>query len=370
MTIKMASQILVEKKIPKYVKVAMEIKSEIERGLFEPNEQLPSFNDMTERYQITKHTIDKVHAVLEKEGLVRREHGRGVFVQPQRRKQTGNIGLLLWGITSYSSRGREPRYDTFACELMASVQQQAGVCGMNVMLIGEQENIAEKNIDGILIFADSTEMLSLEIPDDMPRVLLLSPAPGVEIANVTADDFTGAKMATEHLLSLGHRRISFMMSAEDDHYSNLRLAGYKAALASHGVPFDDKLCIRIHEDINSFYGQKYALYGREYMRGWLAAGWRELNSTAIMALNDSVASGVIQTLQQMNIRVPEDISIVGFDGVLPMGDIDLTTVQVPLREIGTTGMRMLHEQIQTQTCNVVKKTLPVTLNIGKTTAQI
>jgi DNA-binding LacI/PurR family transcriptional regulator len=347
-------------RIPKYIMIAESLKADMERGTLSPGDQLPSFNEMTEQFRVAKHTIDKAHALLEKEGLVRREQGRGVFVEASKARQTGNIGLLLLGAT---------QHDAYTSELVAGVQKQARTDGLGVMLVDENVSLSRQNIDGILLFCNSYDVSTLKLPKRLPRVLLLSPAAGLNIANVVADDFSGAKMATRHLLQLGHRRISFMLAAEYDPYSQQRLAGYRAALDEFGVAFDDRLCFYINKIIPN---ASDFLFGEEYMNRWLKSGWQKLNATAILATNDAGAFGIMKALNSVGFETPDDVSVVGYDGVgIGSGKSSpLTTIQVPLRKIGVAGMKLLGEQIQNERASSQQIVLPVQLKIGQSTAPV
>ena len=342
------------KKIPKYIRIADTLKAEIAKGTLSPGDQMPSYNEMTQRFDVAKHTIDKAHAILEQEGLVRREQGRGIFVAVQSLGRTGNIGLLLRS---------SAQFDPYAQELIAGIQQQARANDIDVMLVDEAKPITRKNIDGVLLYCNNLEAALLDLPADMPRVLLLEPATGMGLANVVADDFGGAKMATRHLLELGHRRISFLLAADYDTYSLQRLAGYQAALDEFGIKFDEQLCFYINKPIQK---SNYFLLGEEYMNIWLSRGWSELNSTAILALNDTGAFGIMKALDAKGIKVPQDVSVVGFDGVgiNQQDESALTTVQVPLREIGASGVKLLEEQIQQGHHFIKKMVLPVQLKTG------
>ncbi len=348
------------RRIPKYVTIAESLKSDMDRGLLSPDDQLPSFNEMTERFQVAKHTIDKAHALLEKEGLVRREQGRGVFVESPKKKLTGNIGLLLPDTT---------QQDRYTRELLGGIQQQARVHNFNLMLMDERTPITRKSIDGILLFSDSHQIASFNLPVRMPSVLMLAPAAGVKIANVVADDFGGAKLATQHLLELGHRRISCMLAAEHDAYSQQRLAGYRSALDEAHIQFDEQLCFYINEQTPPAH---YVLSGETQMKLWISRGWKQLEATAILAPNDDGAFGIMRVLEATGMRVPADVSVVGFDGVgvSASEETPLTTIQVPLREIGACAAELLWKKVQKGGSVAEKIALPVQLIAGHSTTSI
>ncbi len=106
------------------------------------------------------------------------------------------------------------------------------------------------------------------------------------------------------------------------------------------------------------------------MLAWLQDGWRDLQLTAMLVQNDNAAIGMIRALTEKNIRVPDDLSIVGFDGVDPSTYVapPLTTVVVPVHEIGVTAMQVLVEHINQpdRPHEIIK--LPVQLHVGESTA--
>ncbi|MET8992668.1 LacI family DNA-binding transcriptional regulator [Nonomuraea wenchangensis] len=152
---------------------------------------------------------------------------------------------------------------------------------------------------------------------------------GVPALVVGFDNTGGAHAVTAHLLSAGHRRILYLGLRPGHTTSDSRVAGYRAALAEHGVPADPGLEVEAEFDREAGYAA---------MRRRLAAG--PPSFTAVFAGNDLVAAGAIQALREHGLRVPEDISIVGYDDVPPAQDLGLTTVHLPHDELGRTAVRL------------------------------
>ena len=108
------------------------------------------------------------------------------------------------------------------------------------------------------------------------------------------------------------------------------------------------------------------------MELWLEHGWRELGCTAIMAHNDSTAIGVMRALGKAGLRVPEDVSVIGFDGT-PLCEYStppLTTVEVPLHEIGARALQLLQEQIHDRNVVPERVILPVRFKPGQSVAPL
>ncbi len=149
---------------------------------------------------------------------------------------------------------------------------------------------------------------------------------------VEYDNAGGAFAATSHLLSAGHERILFLGRRPGYTTAEGRLAGYRKALDAHRVPHDPALEVE---------GTMEWHEGHRMMKDRLATGPRDF--TAVFAVNDLIAGGAHRALLEQGLRVPDDVSMVGFDDLPPSLDLDLTTVHLPHEEIGRTAVRLALE---------------------------
>jgi LacI family transcriptional regulator len=156
--------------------------------------------------------------------------------------------------------------------------------------------------------------------------------PDVPAVVVEYDHSGGAFAATSHLLSAGHERILCLGRRPGYTTPDGRLAGYRRALAAHRVPHDPALEVE---------GTMEWHEGHRMMTERLAAGPPDF--TAIFALNDLIAGGARRALAEHGLRIPEDVSMVGFDDLPPSLDIGLTTVHLPHEEAGRTAVRLVLE---------------------------
>jgi LacI family transcriptional regulator len=150
---------------------------------------------------------------------------------------------------------------------------------------------------------------------------------------VEYDNEGGAFAATSHLLSAGHRRILCLGRRPGYSTPDGRLAGYRRALQAYGIPPDPGL--EVDGGIMEWHE------GHRMMTERLAAGPPDF--TAVFALNDLIAGGARRALVDHGLRMPEDVSMVGFDDLPPSQDIDLTTVHLPHEEVGRTAVRLTLE---------------------------
>lgn len=198
------------------------------------------------------------------------------------------------------------------------------------------ELLDARRVDGLVISGpradDAGEGLGA---DDLP-VIVRGFLPGMRLPSVDVDNVAAARQTVEYLLALGHRRIAFITHAPLAYTAaRERLEGYQAALAAAGVPQDPRLIAEGDFDADS---------GHRAMED---LGGRGARFTAVFAGNDMVAIGVIGALRALGRRVPEDVSVVGFDDI-PLAayfDPPLTTTRLPARELGSTAGHLLIERV-------------------------
>ena len=156
-------------------------------------------------------------------------------------------------------------------------------------------------------------------------------ATSASVPTVGSSNFNGGLQAPRHLLELGHRRLAVISGHEDVLCSQARVAGFRSAHDEVGIPVDPEL-VR--------YGKFAAHAGNEHATELLT---RPDRPTAIFAGSDTQAIGVIRAARRLGLRVPEDLSVIGYDNVPVAAWVDpaLTTVNQPLRNMAGTATRML-----------------------------
>ncbi|HEU5425499.1 MAG TPA: LacI family DNA-binding transcriptional regulator [Actinocrinis sp.] len=195
-------------------------------------------------------------------------------------------------------------------------------------------NVQARNTDGvILVTSDVQSPLHAELRRINVPTVVVDPAgvPGHEVPTVGAANWSGALAATEHLISLGHRRIGFIAGPRTLVCSRTRLDGYRAALEAAEIAVDPQLIVQ---------GDFYHESGFK--------GTAELLSlanapTAIFASSDQMALGGYEAVRQRGLRVPDDLSIIGFDDLpeVRWSSPPLTTVRQPLSDMGALAARTL-----------------------------
>lgn len=351
--------------VPKYVQLAERFRMQMRDGTLKSGERLPSFAEVRKEFGIGQATMERVHALLEKEGLITREPGRGTFVKApgaRERKQTGLIGFVGALFTG--------RHSSLWSYYLAEGVQEAMLSADRRLLHLEQDSaLGWDQIDGLLIgnVAAISKAMS-RLPVGIPCVSLLESAPGV--ASVLTDEYGGAKSAVRHLLKLGHTRIACLTQTKP-RIARERLRGYRDALEEGGIKPRDEW---IQSSDNGPPDQiDYLEDSNRAMRSWLEKGWWESGCTALFAQNDSTACGAIKALQQAGVRVPGEVSVVGFDSTEMCEYVSprITAVRVPLREVGRAAVEILMRQISSDTAPEFRDAitvLPTHLEIRDSTA--
>jgi LacI family transcriptional regulator len=177
---------------------------------------------------------------------------------------------------------------------------------------------------------------------------------------IGATNFTGGVTAAEHLLSLGHRRIAHAGGPQSIDCSHARLAGYSSALRKAGIELDESLITHCAFT----YGA-----GRQVARDLLD---RSDRPTAIFAASDEIALGVMEEARQRSIRIPQDLSIVGFDDTFlaSRSAPPLTTVAQPLLEMGRVATRSLAQMINNDVVSTRHIELATRLVVRDSTAPL
>jgi LacI family transcriptional regulator len=221
--------------------------------------------------------------------------------------------------------------------------------------------ILERNIDGVIIAgkvpADLINRLEKLI---LPLAFVDYNPPNEKYPVVLIDNISGGQVATKHLVELGHKKIGFVAGDIEHPSIRDRFIAYKMTLEKAGIKFNSSW-YAVDEDYparkNGYNAVKNLLKKNKEI-------------TAIFACNDAMAIGVMQYLKEKNYKIPEDISLIGFDDVEADLSLDppLTTVRVPKIELGIEVMRLMSDILKNKSKGSKKILVPVELIIRKSTA--
>lgn len=342
----------------KYRHLADRFRALILDGELKPGEQLPTFAQMHRLHGASRPTVERMLLILESENLIERQNGNGIFVaQPRGRRKQGIIGLSGEGF-NFSE------YSPYWALLMGGAREAAMRAGMQLLIVDSESSQGWDKADGVLVCDWSPQRRHKDI--DVPTVSLLTPVEGV--CSVMVDDAGGGYAATRHLMELGHQRIAFLHSYIDSLTARDRVAGYRRALEEGGIQPQPSWARCLQGKY--YWGTRFTIEARRNMLLWLQEDWHQLGCTALICQNDEAALGAIQAFTDAGMEVPKDISIVGFDGTEYCNLVSpaLTSVELPLRDIGALGLELLIRQIEAGTVSEEHKVLPVRLQPRASTA--
>jgi LacI family transcriptional regulator len=278
---------------------------------------------INDRYGVAPETYDKVMDIVSDLG-----YESSLVASSLRRNSTNVIGILV------------PEFEPFSTELLKGISSAVEGTGYELLAYsGNLEHnqvgwerrslsrLAGTLIDGAVIVAPTASVTDATIP-----VVAVDPHTGkTGPSTVEADNVGGARAATQHLIDLGHRRIAHVRGRTDLVSAQLREQGYREALVAAGLEFDPEL-VRV--------GGYRAAETTDAARDLLT---RPDRPTAVFAANDLSAIRVMEIAHELGLRVPEDLSVVGFDNVPEAANAvpALTTVAQPLHQMGAEAVRLL-----------------------------
>ncbi|WP_336644412.1 LacI family DNA-binding transcriptional regulator [Microbacterium sp. USHLN186] len=294
-------------------------------------------------------TLNHVMAVVEELG-----YASSLVATSMRRQQTNVIGVLVAEFEPFavqllqgvSTALQNTRYDVLAYAGSVSAGEHLGWERRSLSRLGGTL------IDGAIIVTPTTTPAHASVP-----IVAVDPHAGPQgTSTVSVHNRDGAHAAVAHLIELGHRRIGHLRGRTDLESAHQREDGYRRALHEAGIPFDPALVV------DGGYRASSSTAGAQRLLDLVD------RPTAVFAANDLSAIEMMRVAAQRGIRVPQDLSVVGFDDVPEAASHDpqLTTVRQPLLEMGAIAVRLLLAMLENSAHEDVR--LPAELIVRASTA--
>jgi len=272
-------------------------------------------------------------------------------------KKTYTIGLLIPDLVN-----------PFFAELARNVEDRAHERGFSVMICNTDNDmqkevkyaqlLRQKSVDGIIVATGvrNDALLKELIDQKVPVALAARDMSVLAASTVLVDDFAGGYSAASHLLELGHRKIAVIAENLNIPSSKERVRGVRCSLEEAGVMFDESLVVQ--SDFSVSAGKEAAMSLLQRNKDGTTGnvnGKGDGRPTAIFACNDVLAIGALQAARNLGIRVPEELSVVGFDNtyLARITDPALTTVAQPIQAMGHQVVDLIAQEIDQ--ANVVKQ---------------
>lgn len=331
--------------------------------------------DVAREAHVSKSTVSRV---VNKDPAVKAETRRAVeeairklnyapsyFAQGIRTGQTKTIAMLV------------PEYtNMFYGEMFNGVEDVAVRHGYMVLVCNTGnassekeyiEQLLQRNIDGIVFNTYNTESaligylenLSVEMP-----IVFMDEAIGkrLNVCAVYTDGYSCTRKAVDYLVRRGCREIGYIRNVNSIRATESRFEGYRQGLRDHGLQFAPEFVYQCPVDAEPDYIKAGIRAGEYFSR-------LERKPDAIMAAIDLLAIGCVTQLCNCGIRVPEDISVIGYDNIA-LGEVSrpaITTISQPTREMGRVAARMVIEQLQNHRIEAKKQVFEGSLIVRQTT---
>ncbi|MGA3162208.1 MAG: LacI family DNA-binding transcriptional regulator [Terracidiphilus sp.] len=276
---------------------------------------------------VNPQTAERIRQIAEQAGYHASAVARGLVT-----RRTRTIGLV---VTTAA--------DPFTSEVFSGIEQEAhdrGYCVFLAESYADPESerkivrtFAERRVDGIIVTSSRVGALYLPLLSEMmvPIVLVNNQHPGAFVHSVMIRNQEGVRAAAKHLIDLGHRRIAYLGDQFGYQSDAERCAGYREALEAAGIEFTPELVAP---------GDGKPEGGLRAMDQLLAMAHPP---TAVCCYNDMTALGAMRSIRLRGLRVPQDISVVGFDDLFIASYLQppLTTIRQPMRRMGKLAMESL-----------------------------
>lgn len=310
---------------------------------------------LNDRPDVSKKTKERILEIVEKYNFYPNAYGKGL-----KRKLTENIGVI------FCRESRPLSQNPFYSRVLEGIEAELAINNYNLVLhflsvegkVDIPKMILEKQVDGLILVGIITKEFINKIKDiHIPSIFIDPKFPINNFSQVLIDNEYGAYLATQHLIQMGHERIGFISGALDRLSFKLRYDGYVRALKFYKCKFDPDLI----------------------KASGLEEGYTHVSElldlknppTAIFSTNDINAIYGYKAIKERNLRIPEDISIIGFDDIefARMSSPPLTTIRVYKEELGSIAVRnllqSLHENIHAHSTTIVPIKLIIRESISK-----
>lgn len=330
-----------------YRQISEKLRKEIAEGRLAPLSRLPSMDDLARQYEVNKITVRKALAELRAEGLIYSVPAQGTFVADptaEAARRTRSSTMTSVGLVGHVLR--KESLGPYHLEILAGIQTELSRQHAALVLLPAGELTREEDyfqlvkkahVDAVIYLGPIEEpILGHLIRQGPPAVIADAPSGAGNADVVCFDNAAGAKAAAAHLYELGHRHLA-IVTGDEQVASFEREEAAMAYWKSRGVPAGSIL--RIHGDFNRESGVRA---GEQILKD-------KNPPTGIFCLNDEMAVGLLTALRaDGRYRVPQDISVIGFDDIFWAGSSvpALTTVRLDKGLLGRLAAQRVMERLQ------------------------
>jgi LacI family transcriptional regulator len=366
----------IERNVQETIQTQVEnfILGKIESGEWTVGQKIPSERELSIKLEVSRTTVRNAIQALTLQGLFDRRIGQGTFVQvkPEIASTSRESHDVIGYVICKERSVRKPiSSEAFYFDIFAGVEEETVRSGRHLMFSYLDDcNPEELNgfrgfldkVDGLVIEeARNTGMLDLIADARVPAVLIAPTVTNERFDFVTMDIPAGVRKAIFHLRSLGHERIGIVNGPLHLESAVIRFSAWKAAMAESGIAPEERFV--------------------DGGKGWSAeAGFLAMEQlvdrcpdlTAVFCANDLLAIGALSALSKRGLRVPDDISVVGFDDseLARHSCPPLTTMKIYSRDMARFAVRQLVDRIENRNLPPVKVDFPIDLVVRESSKEV
>ncbi len=341
-------------KAPRYRAVTEALRRQLTDGSLAAGVKLPALRDLADQFKVSTNTVRNAIRVLEHEGSLYHVPDVGAFVRPTYPSRTATDQVTI-ALATIDIGG------AFEMAIARGIEQGCQHRGWGLQIYDAQidaerelrnlSRLAESGTRGAIILpisdhANLEALVKLKLAN-YPMVLVDRSVPGLKVDLVESDHEKGAYQATEHLLKHGHKRIVMVTDHPTAMSVSARIRGFDRALLDYGIEptRDTKVWIDGEQGVRGI------REGRRWFGGFDAVMpvLKNLNGPiAIFAHNDYSVWGVFEACRELHLRVPDQVSIVGFDDsdITRATTPPITTIAQRPMDIGRTALELLERRLQ------------------------
>lgn len=335
---------MIEKTI-KYIEIFEFYRDKILNGEMIYGEKLPTEQQIGELFSVSRHTVRQSILELEKEGYIYRERSKGAFVKKLDKEKKSKMIVV---ITTYLSEYIFPF-------LIKGIEEVLSKNGYDILLLStnnekqkekeQLKKLLEYDVVGAIIEPTASALGNTNVEyykeiskNNIPYLMINAAYDKDKQSYVAIDDEKGGYTVCKYLIELGHKEIAGLFK-EDDMQGIERKNGYLKALEEYNIEVDSTI-------VGKFKTFEEEFYVCGFTRNLLS---RKDRPTAIFCYNDKVAMNVIKVAREMGVRIPEELSVVGYDNdetISAALDCGITTISHPKEELGRKAAEMLISLIE------------------------
>lgn len=344
--------------VPRYVQAKRILAEAIRRGEFPAGSKLPSTSEIGARVNVSLITAHKAIQCLVEEGWLRRERGRGTFVRGDFETSVAAKPRFRIALVLHPANRLGDFYHGGLMEgIHAAAEENEEVGELVIRRRSALDDLPSIDSDGFLCFHPyHDDFAKLEVTaQERPVVIVGGSLDGTPLHCVDSENYNGTRAAVRHLVDMGHERIAIVNGPLNSPNCMHRFQGYVAEMEARGLAVQTELV---------FNAEMAATVGPVLDRLSTAMRGRR-RPTAVIACGYYLALEVMTLLQQMDLRIPRDVSLVGFDDPKSASLLHppLTTVRQPLEEMGARAYRHIVALLAGELVSPRVDLLPTTLTV-------